>query len=48
MRMPVAIFTASVLILALGGIARSQASKPVDNARLTGADRDSGNCLMYG
>jgi len=48
MRMPVAIFTASVLILALGGIARSQASKPVDNARLTGADRDSGNWLMYG
>src|SRR5438552_193770 len=48
MRMPVAIFTASVLILAIGGIARSQASKPVDNARLTGADRDSGKWLMYG
>jgi len=48
MRMRVSIFTASVVILALAGIARSQASKPVDNTRLRSADRDSGNWLMYG
>ena len=48
MRMRVPIFTASVLTLALAGIAWSQASKPIDNARLTSADRDTGNWLMYG
>ncbi len=48
MRMRVASFTATVLLLALIGIASSQSLKQIDDARLTNADRDGGNWLMYG
>jgi quinohemoprotein ethanol dehydrogenase len=48
MRMRAAILTAFALLLALVGMAPSQASKSMDDARLTSADRDTGNWLMYG
>ena len=47
-KMRVAVLAASVLVLALIGVAASQAIKTVDDARLTSADRDTGNWLMYG
>ena len=48
MRMRAAILTAFALLLALVGMAPSQASQSLDDARLTSADRDTGNWLMYG
>src|SRR6266850_6434161 len=47
MRMRVAIIAASVLLLALVGIPASQFLRSI-SARLTSADRDTGNWLMYG
>src|SRR5262245_11883437 len=46
--MRIAFSTSLVLLLALIGITASQVSKPVDNTRLTGADSDTSNWLMYG
>ena len=46
--MRTAFSTLLVLLLALIGITASQVSKPVDTSRLTGADADASNWLMYG
>ena len=46
--MRVALLATSVLVLALIGVAASQALKSVDSARLAGADSDTSNWLMYG
>jgi PQQ-dependent dehydrogenase (methanol/ethanol family) len=46
--MRIAFYTSSGLVLALIAIAASQAQRPVDHARLTGAEGDTGNWLMYG
>ena len=42
------LLTSSVLLIALSAVASSQAPKQVDAARLTGADSDTGNWVMYG
>ena len=42
------LLTSSVLLIALSAVASSQAPKQVDTARLTGADSDTGNWVMYG
>src|SRR5262245_21481846 len=46
--MRIAFVTTSVLLTALIGIVVGQTSKPVDTARLTSADNDTSNWLMYG
>ena len=47
--MRIALFiTSAVLVLALIGITARQAPTPVDQTRLTGADGDTSNWLMYG
>src|SRR5262245_44547781 len=46
--MGIRLLTLFVPVLALSAVAASQAPKPVDEARLTGADGDTGNWLMYG
>lgn len=48
MRIRVAALTASALLLAVLAIAQTQSLRSIDNARLTSADRDAGNWLMYG
>jgi quinohemoprotein ethanol dehydrogenase len=46
--MRMAFIAVSLFLLVLVGLAASQAVKPVDSARLTGAENDAGNWLMYG
>jgi len=46
--MRIRFLTSSVLLLALSAVASSQAPKQIDAARLTGADSDTSDWLMYG
>src|SRR5215467_11616493 len=48
MRIRVVFACAAVAVVAIFGLAAAQSVNVIDSARLTGADRDAGNWLMYG
>ena len=48
MRIRVVFACAAVAVVAIFGLAAAQSVDVIDSARLTGADRDAGNWMMYG